>query len=66
MTLPEAPLVTNGIYRYLRHPNYVGVTLEMAAVPLLHNAYGTAVLFTIANAGLLSIRIRAEEEALGQ
>jgi methyltransferase len=64
MTLPEAPPVTHGIYRYLRHPNYIGIALEIAAVPLLHNAYGTAVVFTAANAGLLFIRIRAEEEAL--
>jgi methyltransferase len=64
MTLPRTPLVTDGIYRYLRHPNYLGVFLEIAAVPLLHNAYVTAVLFTMANAGLLFVRIRAEEQAL--
>jgi methyltransferase len=64
MTLPDAPLIRSGIYRYLRHPNYLGVALEIAAVPLLHTAYLTAVLFTLANACLLAVRIRAEERAL--
>jgi methyltransferase len=65
VTLPDAPLVRSGIYRYLRHPNYLGVALEIAAVPLLHTAYLTAILFTLANACLLAVRIRAEERALG-
>ena len=64
MTLPGFPPVEEGIYRYLRHPNYLGVILEILAVPLLHNAYLTAILFSIANAGLLSWRIRTEEKAL--
>lgn len=64
MTLPDSPPVDRGIYRYLRHPNYLGVILEIAAVPLLHSAYLTAVFYTIANAWLLATRIRAEEKAL--
>lgn len=64
MTLPDAPPISRGIYRYVRHPNYVGVILEIAAVPLLHTAYLTAIFFTLANACLLIVRIRAEERAL--
>jgi methyltransferase len=64
MTLPDAPPVSGGIYRYLRHPNYVGVMLEVAAVPLLHGAYLTSLTFSLANALLLTARIRAEERAL--
>jgi methyltransferase len=63
-TLPGAPPVTTGIYRYLRHPNYLGVALEMAALPLLHSAWRTALIFSLANALLLGARIQAEERAL--
>jgi methyltransferase len=66
MTVPGAPPVTSGLYRAIRHPNYVGVALEVAAVPLLHSAYLTAAVYTLANALLLAARIRAEERALDQ
>jgi methyltransferase len=65
MTVPDEPLVNRGIYRHLRHPNYLGVALEILGVPLLHTAYVTAFLGSIANAFLLFTRIRAEEKALG-
>ncbi len=64
MTLPGVPLVQKGIYRYMRHPNYLGVILEILAVPLLHSAYVTAVIFSLANLFLLGARIRAEQQAL--
>ena len=64
VTVPDAPPVTAGIYRYIRHPNYAGVALEIAALPLIHGAIYTAVVFSLANAWLLSARIRAEETAL--
>ncbi len=63
-TLPGEPVVTSGIYRYLSHPNYLGVTLEIAAVPLLHGAWRTALIWSVANAALLWWRIRQEERAL--
>jgi methyltransferase len=66
MTVPGsagAP-VRHGIYRYLRHPNYLGVQLEILAVPLLHSAYLTSLVFGVGNALLLRDRIRREEEAL--
>ncbi len=64
MTVPGSPAVAGGIYRYVRHPNYVGVILEIAAVPLIHGAWLTAIVFTILNALVLWIRIGAEERAL--
>lgn len=65
MTLPKAAPVVDGIFRFVRHPNYFGVILEIMAIPLLHSAYITAFTFSIANAFLLRVRIRAEEHALG-
>ncbi|MEQ9362735.1 MAG: isoprenylcysteine carboxylmethyltransferase family protein [Leptospirales bacterium] len=64
ITVPDSPAVAGGIYRYIRHPNYLGVILEIAAVPLIHGAYITAIVFTILNAVVLWIRIGAEERAL--
>ncbi|MEM1041943.1 MAG: isoprenylcysteine carboxylmethyltransferase family protein [Bacteroidota bacterium] len=64
MILPGAPPVTSGLYRRIRHPNYLGVILEIAAVPLIHTAWGTALVFTVLNALVLRVRIRAEEAAL--
>lgn len=64
LTLPGALPVTHGVYRYLRHPNYLGVVLEMAALPLMHSAWRSAVVFSVGNAVLLAVRIREEERAL--
>lgn len=66
LTLPGRAPVTGGIFRYLRHPNYLGVVLEIAALPLVHFAFRTALVFSIANAWLLYRRIVAEERALSQ
>lgn len=65
IVVPGLSPVTRGPYRYLRHPNYVAVVLELAAVPLVHGAWVTALVFSLGNALLLRVRIRAEEEALG-
>ena len=66
MTVPGAAPVQHGIYRYIRHPNYLGVELEILAVPLLHSAYITSAVFGVANLLLLHDRIRREEQALQQ
>lgn len=63
--VPGATPVTSGPYRFVRHPNYVAVILEMVCIPLIHGAWLTALLFSVANAALLAVRIRAEEAALG-
>ncbi len=65
IVLPEAPLVRSGPYRWLHHPNYVAVVAEGIALPLVHSAWLTAVVFTVANAWLLTVRIRVENAALG-
>lgn len=64
MTVPRMPVVTSGVYRYLRHPNWLGVILEIAFLPLIHSAYLTAIAFSLANAWLMSKRIQTEERAL--
>lgn len=65
MVVPAAPLVARGPYRWLRHPNYLGVALELFGAPLLRGCWRTALAFTAANAALLAYRIRCEERALG-
>ena len=64
MTVPGAARVQHGIYKYLQHPNYLGVELEIVSVPLLHSAYLTSAVFGVANALLLRDRIHREEQAL--
>jgi methyltransferase len=64
IVVPGLTPVTGGPYRLLRHPNYVAVVVEGAALPLVHAAWLTAVVFTIANAALLTVRIRCEDRAL--
>lgn len=63
--LPDAPLVRRGPYRFVRHPNYWIVTVELLVLPLTFSAYFTAVFFTLCNLWLLlRVRIPAEERAL--
>lgn len=62
--VPGLPRVTGGPYRWLSHPNYVAVVLEGIVLPLIHNAYLTALAFTLLNAMLLKVRIRIENQAL--
>jgi methyltransferase len=61
---PEGAPIRRGIYRYIRHPNYLGVELEVLAVPLVHSAALTSTVFGVANVWLLRDRIRLEEQAL--
>ncbi|ETI70051.1 isoprenylcysteine carboxyl methyltransferase family protein [Neobacillus vireti] len=64
LVLKHAQVVRKGPYRLLKHPNYFVVTTELLVVPLLFNAFYTALLFTIFNFMILSIRIPEEEKAL--
>ncbi len=64
IVVPGLPLVTGGPYRLTSHPNYVAVVVEGLALPLVHSAWITAVVFTVANAVLLSVRLRVENQAL--
>ncbi|HMA14256.1 MAG TPA: isoprenylcysteine carboxylmethyltransferase family protein [Kiloniellaceae bacterium] len=64
ITLPGVPLVRRGPYRWLRHPNYVVVAAEILVLPLAFGAWEIAVVFSVANAAILALRIRCEERAL--
>ena len=65
LVLPDAPLVVHGPYRFLRHPNYVGVVGELVGMALIVQAPVTGVLSIVGFGYLLHLRIRAEEQALG-
>ncbi|MEJ1110934.1 MULTISPECIES: isoprenylcysteine carboxyl methyltransferase family protein [unclassified Kribbella] len=64
IVVPGLRLVARGPYRWLRHPNYVAVVAEGIALPLVHTAWVTALVFTVLNIPLLAVRIRTEEAAL--
>jgi methyltransferase len=64
MVLPDEQLITEGPYRWLRHPNYLAVVLEIVAIPMLHSAWLTAVVFSIGNLLVLRARIGVEDRAL--
>jgi methyltransferase len=64
IVLPNAEVVLNGPYRYIKHPNYLVVAVELAVIPLLFGAYLTAIIFSIVNAIMMFIRIPEEEYAL--
>jgi methyltransferase len=64
VVIPGLEPVTSGPYRWLRHPNYLAVVLEVAALPLVHTAWITAVVWSTANALVLRARIAVEEAAL--
>lgn len=64
VTLPNEPPINTGIYAFMRHPNYFGVVLEIAAAPMIHSAYITSLVFSILNGWLLFVRIKAEEKAV--
>jgi methyltransferase len=64
VVVPGLPLVRHGPYRLLDHPNYVAVVVEGVALPLVHTAWVTALVFTVLNLALLAVRVRAEETAM--
>lgn len=64
IVMPGAPLVRTGPYRFLRHPNYLIVTLEIAVLPMVFGLWGIALVFSLLNAVILTVRIRAENRAL--
>ena len=64
VTLPGAPLVRRGPFRWVRHPNYLVVAGELAVLPLVFGAWWIAVLATLLNAPLTLHRIRVEDGAL--
>ncbi|MBV8637012.1 MAG: hypothetical protein JO322_02945 [Candidatus Eremiobacteraeota bacterium] len=66
ISLPAAPLVRRGPYRFMKHPNYAIVALEIAVLPFAFGAWRVALVFTLLNLFLLALRIRAEEKVLSE
>ena len=66
VVIPGAERISGGPYRLLPHPNYVAVVAEGIALPLVHTAWITALVFTVLNAALLSARIGTENAALAR
>ncbi len=66
IVIPNMEPVTSGPYRYIRHPNYVAVVIEVACVPLVRGLVVIALAFSVGNAILLAMRIPLEERALGE
>jgi methyltransferase len=57
-------IVTAGTFRWIRHPNYLGVFVELVALPLIHTAWITATIAAMGNAWILRDRLRLEESVL--
>jgi methyltransferase len=66
LVVPGTKLVRRGPYRFLRHPNYVVVAVEIVTFPLIFGAWVTALVFSILNAALLHVRIKEENRALSE
>jgi methyltransferase len=66
ITVPDAPLVRRGPYRFMRHPNYVVASLEIAVLPLAFGQPWIALVWSVANALLLAWRIRMEDRVLNE
>jgi methyltransferase len=64
IVIPGAARITGGPYRLVSHPNYVAVIAEGVALPMVHTAWITALVFTVLNAALLRTRIEVENAAL--
>lgn len=64
--MPKTPLIAHGPYRWVRHPNYVVVVLEVALLPLAFGAWEIALVFSIANFAILAWRLRIENAALNE
>ena len=66
IVVPGERLVARGPYRFVNHPNYLVVVAEIALLPLVFGLWQLALLFSALNAAILTIRIRAENRALGR
>jgi methyltransferase len=64
IVVPGAPLVAGGPFRFLSHPNYLIVIGEVAVLPLVFGLSNVALIFSLLNAVVLAVRIRAENAAL--
>jgi methyltransferase len=62
--IQDLPLIKNGVYKYIKHPNYLIVIAEIAIIPLVFHLYYTAIAFTVLNAIMLSVRVKEENKVL--
>ena len=65
IVLPDKNLIKKGPYKYIRHPNYLAVIIEIALIPLIFSCYITSIIFSLINFLLLSRRVKIEERVLG-
>lgn len=66
IVVPGETLVASGPYRFVNHPTYLVVVCEIAVLPLVFGLWQVALIFSLLNAIALTIRIRAENQALGR
>jgi methyltransferase len=66
IVMPGEQLVRSGPYRFVDHPNYIVVIGEIAVLPLVFGLWQIALIFSALNLGILAVRIRAENRALGR
>ena len=66
IVVPGEQLVARGPYRVISHPNYLVVAAELALLPLVFGLWQLAIAVTVLNAALMSVRIGAENKALGR
>lgn len=66
IVIPKVIFIKKGPYKYMKHPNYVIVFIELCTIPAIFGAFKTAILFPILHLILLTIRIPSEEQALGR
>lgn len=64
MVRPGGKVVTKGIFKWFRHPNYIGVIIEIAALPLFASLFIVALIFSLLNFLILFFRLKKEEETL--
>jgi methyltransferase len=62
LRIPGMSPIKKGPYKFLKHPNYIIVVCEFIVVPMVFHLYWTAIIFSVLNAGILSVRIREEEK----
>ncbi|WP_325048681.1 isoprenylcysteine carboxyl methyltransferase family protein [Peribacillus glennii] len=65
IVLPESDITAKGPYKYMKHPNYLVVAVEIIVISLLFDAFITGILFTLLNLWMMAVRIPEEENALG-
>ena len=66
VVLPKAPVIKKGIFNFIRHPNYLGVILEIAFLPIAFKAFSAALIFSLINGVILYFRIKLEESSLSE